>query len=119
MSMSATDFMKTLVGFMGGEGRAPKQKIHVLHPNASQLAGAPEVTDLVWFGHSAFLLQIDGKNILIDPMFGAVAGATSMVGASAFHGRVPVDDAASHDRLCHVDLARKFSITWTTGPSKS
>jgi len=27
-----------------------------------------EVTRLYWFGHSTFLLEIDGKKILIDPM---------------------------------------------------
>lgn len=113
MSMSAKDFLKTLKGFIGGgEGRTPKEKIHVLHPNASQLASATDVTDLVWFGHSAFLLQIDGKNILIDPMFGAVPAPHPWLGRARFTDGLPIEVAAlpmidamliSHDHYDHLD----------------
>lgn len=32
---------------------------------------------ITWFGHSTFLIEIDDKNILIDPMFGEVAAPIS------------------------------------------
>src|SRR5690606_34304783 len=30
---------------------------------------APDASSVVWFGHSSYLLMIDGKRILVDPVF--------------------------------------------------
>ncbi|MEO7080923.1 MAG: hypothetical protein ABIY71_05315, partial [Flavobacteriales bacterium] len=63
MAMSAKDMAKTIAGFIaGGEDRAPKHKIHVLHPDTGLITAPYGSTRVVWYGHSAFLLQIDGKN---------------------------------------------------------
>ena len=45
---------------------------------------------MIWFGHSSFLLQIDGKNILIDPMFGAVAAPHPLLGEKRFNKEFPI-----------------------------
>lgn len=66
---------------------------------------------LVWFGHSSFFIQIDGKTLLADPVF---SGNASPVPGSntAFNGtdRYTVDDLPeidylfiSHDHYDHVD----------------
>jgi len=66
---------------------------------------------LVWFGHSSYFLRLDGKNILVDPVF---SGSASPIPGSvkAFKG-ADVSTAAdlpqidflfiSHDHYDHMD----------------
>ena len=67
---------------------------------------------VVWFGHSALLLQIDGKNILLDPMLGDVPAPHPMLGNARFNKELPLEieklpqiDAVifSHDHYDHLD----------------
>jgi len=66
---------------------------------------------MIWFGHSSYLLHIDGKNILVDPV---LSGNASPIpgGGKAFEGSdvVKVDDLPtidylfiSHDHYDHLD----------------
>jgi L-ascorbate metabolism protein UlaG (beta-lactamase superfamily) len=66
---------------------------------------------VTWFGHSAILLQIDGMNILIDPMLGDAASPVSFA-TRRFAYEQPIDlqsipeiDAIvlSHDHYDHLD----------------
>lgn len=113
MAMSAPDMLKTLVEFVGGgEGRTPKHKIHVRHPDARLIASPYGNTRVVWFGHSAFLLQIDGKNLLLDPMFGPTPAPYPWMGRKRFTDGLPIAIAdlpqidailLSHDHYDHLD----------------
>lgn len=67
---------------------------------------------IIWFGHSAVLLQISGKNILIDPMFGKVPAPHPWLGIARFSKKLPIEieklpqiDAVilSHDHYNHLD----------------
>lgn len=69
-------------------------------------------TKLTWFGHSTFLLEIDGKRILIDPMFGDSPSPISLFGTKRYSKEVPIEieqlpfiDAVilSHDHYDHLD----------------
>jgi L-ascorbate metabolism protein UlaG (beta-lactamase superfamily) len=69
-------------------------------------------TKLIWFGHSAFLLQIDGQNILLDPMLGEVPAPHPWLGGKRFSKELPIEieklpviDAIiiSHDHYDHLD----------------
>lgn len=69
----------------------------------------PAVT---WFGHSTVLIQIDGKNILIDPVFSARTSPVQYAGTKAFPGTMPytIEDLPeidlvllSHDHYDHLD----------------
>jgi len=55
---------------------------------------------ITWFGHSAFLLQMDGKNILLDPMFSKSPSPFQSVGPQRFSDSLP----ATIDELPHIDL---------------
>jgi L-ascorbate metabolism protein UlaG (beta-lactamase superfamily) len=55
------DFIK------GNPERKPKSPIPMADFIISGTSGNAKVT---WFGHSAFLLEMEGKSILFDPMFG-------------------------------------------------
>ncbi len=66
----------------------------------------------IWFGHSTFLLKMDGKNILLDPMFGGTSGPFSWLGPKRYYNEFPLDieqmpfiDAViiSHDHYDHLD----------------
>lgn len=67
---------------------------------------------LTWFGHSAFLLSIDNKKILIDPMLGHIASPVSFVGPKRYSEdmldiieEMPSIDAVfiTHDHYDHLD----------------
>ncbi|MGI9551000.1 MAG: MBL fold metallo-hydrolase [Aurantibacter sp.] len=90
----------------------PTKNIMVQRIDSTQLVNYNGRTRLVWFGHSAFLLQINGKNILIDPMFGEVPAPHPMLGGKRFSKELPIEveqlpeiDAViiSHDHYDHLD----------------
>ena len=71
-----------------------------------------DITYLTWFGHSTFLLEIDGKKILIDPMFGEVPAPHPLLGQKRYSKELPIEikklpfiDAVilSHDHYDHLD----------------
>ena len=71
-----------------------------------------DITKLTWFGHSAFLLEIDGKKILIDPMFGNTPAPHPLLGPNRYSKELPIEikklpsiDAVilSHDHYDHLD----------------
>ena len=82
----------------------PSQKTDLLHLD-------PKENVVVWFGHSSYFIQTDGKKILVDPLF---SGAASPIAATtrAFPGSdvYSVDDFPeidylfiSHDHWDHLD----------------
>ena len=71
-----------------------------------------DITQLTWFGHSAFLLEMDGKKILIDPMLGETPAPHSLLGPKRYSEELPIEieklpfiDAViiSHDHYDHLD----------------
>ncbi len=91
---------------------SPSKDIGVQKIDSSNIANYKSDTRLIWFGHSSFLLQIDEKNILIDPMFGKVAAPLDVLGANRFNSEMPIAieklpkiDAVliSHDHYDHLD----------------
>ncbi len=67
---------------------------------------------LVWFGHSSYLLKINGKHILIDPVFSGYASPFKLKSAKNFDGSnvysvgdmPPIDILLiSHDHYDHCD----------------
>ncbi len=91
----------------------PKEDLKPIKLDSTQVANYNSQTArLIWYGHSAFLLQIDGKNILLDPMFGKVAAPLEFLGEKRFNSELPLDigklpkiDAViiSHDHYDHLD----------------
>lgn len=67
---------------------------------------------LVWFGHSSYLLRVDGKNILVDPVFSKSISPIGVMG-KAFPG-ADIYSAAdfpdidllviTHDHFDHLDF---------------
>ena len=73
---------------------------------------------LVWFGHSSYFIQLDGKRFLVDPVFSG--NASPIPGSNqAFKGadRYTVDDLPnidyliiSHDHYDHVDYETQVKL---------
>lgn len=82
----------------------PSQKTDLLHLDPSE-------DIIVWFGHSSYFIQADGKTILMDPVFSGAASPISFT-TKAFAGTdiYTVDDLPqidylfiSHDHWDHLD----------------
>ncbi|GMN08899.1 MBL fold metallo-hydrolase [Croceitalea sp. MTPC9] len=91
---------------------SPSEDIEVQKVDSTEVANYKSDTRLIWFGHSSFLLQIDGKNILIDPMFGKVAAPHNLLGTNRFNKEMPIVIEKlpkidlvliSHDHYDHLD----------------
>ena len=97
----------------GSPNRQPNQNIVVEKIDSTTIENHNvNVTQLTWFGHSAFLLQIDGKNILLDPMLGESPAPHPLIGAKRYSKEIPIEieklpfiDAViiSHDHYDHLD----------------
>ncbi len=71
-----------------------------------------EAPTLTWFGHSSLLIQADGKNVLVDPMFSERASPVQYAGSKSYPGtRVyAIEDFPkihyvfiTHDHYDHLD----------------
>lgn len=90
----------------------PKADLKTTKVNADTIANYTGEARMIWFGHSSFLLQIEGKTILLDPMFGKVAAPLDILGGNRFNAEFPLEieklptiDAVifSHDHYDHLD----------------
>ncbi|WP_394746971.1 MBL fold metallo-hydrolase [Spongiimicrobium salis] len=113
LDMSARDMGKTLLEFFRPQkSTTPKEDIAVKKIDSAAFSQYQGATRLVWFGHSTFLLQMNQKTILIDPMFGKVPAPHPYLGANRFSKELPLEvekipkvDAVvlSHDHYDHLD----------------
>ncbi|WP_431121094.1 MBL fold metallo-hydrolase [Flagellimonas flava] len=98
--------------FQKVENGRPEMEPPLHKVDSLEIVSQTRGTQLIWFGHSAFLLQMSGKNILIDPMLGAVPAPHPLLGANRFNKELPIAieklpkiDAVliSHDHYDHLD----------------
>lgn len=93
------------------KGRAPESELPVAEPDIPESPGIDEVY-VTWLGHSTVLLQMHGKNLLIDPVFSEYSSPVQLAGPKRFsHPPVSVDglphiDAVviTHDHYDHLDM---------------
>ncbi|MTI22579.1 MBL fold metallo-hydrolase [Fulvivirga sp. RKSG066] len=121
MGLSFKETVKVMFQFFkGAPNREPKQPLPMVTLDSLSIANRPDsLTTLTWFGHSTFLLEVDGLNVLIDPMFGATPAPHPMLGPKRFNKELPlaVDklpsiDAVifSHDHYDHLDYGSVVRI---------
>lgn len=97
----------------------PKDDLKTTKIDSIAIADYNGEARLIWFGHSSFLLQLKGKNILLDPMFGKVAAPHPLLGGKRFNESFPIAieklpkiDAVlfSHDHYDHLDYETILKI---------
>ncbi len=113
MDMSVSQIISTMINFIKGvPNREPNFEIPIQKVDSLTIAKNKDSTKLIWFGHSTFLLQMDGQNILIDPMFGDVPAPHPWLGNNRYSKELPIEieklsqiDAVliSHDHYDHLD----------------
>lgn len=90
------------------DGLRPDTPVPVIKTDLKKIPADENV--LVWFGHSSYFIQIDGKRILVDPVF-YIASPVSFVnkpfqGTDAYHPEdMPDIDylIITHDHWDHLD----------------
>ncbi|WP_225307076.1 MBL fold metallo-hydrolase [Adhaeribacter soli] len=91
--------------------KSPEEAIPVIKRDLTQPV-LSEKLQFTWFGHSSFLLQWQGKNILVDPVFSKRTSPFQFLGPKNFLGTdvyqvedLPAIDfiLISHDHYDHLD----------------
>ena len=104
----------TLAEFLcGGDRRVPAGPLPSLDPRPVWSKRPRTGLRATWLGHSTVLLEIDGLRVLTDPVWGARASPSQLVGPKRFQpvpvglGALPPLDAVvvSHDHYDHLDYA--------------
>lgn len=115
MDIGFRGYMKLLSTRLFGEtaNQSPDWEIPVLEINKKRFDAVQDTANVItWLGHSAFLIEIDGKRLLLDPMMGDIASPIRFIGPRRFSelpisvDELPHIDAVliSHDHYDHLDL---------------
>lgn len=105
----------------GGQERRPKVAFPIDRPHDTWAKPNSTGHRVTWLGHSTTLLELDGRRVLTDPVFGNRIGPASFVGPRRFHpvpaslAELPPLDVVlvSHDHFDHLcaptirDLAKR------------
>ena len=113
VNMSFGQMLKMMPEWLNSNGnKRPAWSIPVVKRNTEEFTSTHDtLTRVTWFGHSAFLLEMDGKKILIDPMLGPSPSPVSFIN-KRFNDTLPITidnlpdiDAVlfSHDHYDHLD----------------
>ena len=94
----------------GNKKGTPQQPMPVIETKFKPIGESKPV--ITWFGHSSYLIQVNGLNILMDPVFSRRASFAQYIGPSAYPGTLgytiaglpPIDFVIiSHDHYDHLD----------------
>ena len=107
------------------EERVPVKPIGPFHTDVT-IYNNPPASGLrvTWIGHSSLLIEIDGKRILTDPVWGPRASFLSFIGPKRFFAppfplsQLPALDAIilSHDHYDHLDYPTILKLTKLNTP---
>lgn len=92
--------------------RSPADTFEILHPDPADIGKKHDsLLMITWFGHSAFLLEMEGKILMLDPMLGPASSPFSFMTkrfnrnlAVSFEDLPEIDAVLlSHDHYDHLD----------------
>jgi Predicted Zn-dependent hydrolases of the beta-lactamase fold len=121
-NFSAKELASMLREFLSKSNRRPKQPLPIVPLTQGTLQDGKD--KVVWFGHSASLLQLGGKTILIDPMLGRSPSPVPFGRNRRFSGQLPIsiEDfpsidivVLSHDHYDHFDSSSIRRLIPKTG----
>ncbi len=94
----------------GNKNGKPSQPLPVVKNGFQKVDSVKPV--ITWFGHSSYLIQVKGKNILVDPVFSKRTSFSQIIGPGAYPGTMeysatdlPFIDVVliTHDHYDHLD----------------
>jgi len=107
------NYVKTLSEYFTDGNKVPDWSIPVNKISSETISKTSDsTTKITWFGHSALLLELDGKKIFLDPMLGEVPAPHPLLGSKRFNDTLPLAienipnlDVViiSHDHYDHLD----------------
>ncbi|HCX21093.1 MAG: hypothetical protein CMB80_20145 [Flammeovirgaceae bacterium] len=110
MDMSFSNSWGMLKESLSSKNTSPKEELDTFFGTEKPAANDSNIV-VTWYGHSALLLEIEGKKIFLDPMLGPYASPVPIFGkrfknAPTFDfDNIPQLDAViySHDHYDHLD----------------
>ncbi|NII82781.1 MULTISPECIES: MBL fold metallo-hydrolase [unclassified Pedobacter] len=101
MQPEGVSFFKVLNAFLFKKhpNRAPDKSLPFIAPN---LNGKPksDAPEIIWFGHSSYLIKVDGLRVLVDPVFSKTPSPFSFIGSKAFLGT----DVVKAEEFRNIDI---------------
>lgn len=120
MQPEGVSFFKVLKAFLfeSHPHKSPSQPLNYIRPD---LDGKPKsnAPEIIWFGHSSYLIKVDGFRILVDPVFSKTPSPFSFIGSKAFLGTNFVTASQfknidvlviTHDHYDHLDYESMLQI---------
>ena len=115
---SLSDFL------FGGDRRVPAGPLPAQDPRAGWRSAPGSGLRATWLGHSTVLVEIAGKRVLTDPVWGPRASPSRLVGPKRFQpapvalrALPPIDLVViSHDHYDHLDLPTILALAKTGVP---
>ncbi|MEU4470468.1 MBL fold metallo-hydrolase [Micromonospora sp. NPDC023888] len=97
----------------GKQKRRPTAPVPLVRPSAPEAADTADELNIVWYGHASTLIEIEGRRVLLDPVWSDRCSPSGMVGPRRLHeppvrlDELPPLDAIliSHDHYDHLDMA--------------
>ncbi|MGK5739569.1 MBL fold metallo-hydrolase [Micromonospora sp. URMC 103] len=98
--------------FFGKQKRRPSARVPLLRPADAPAADSGGELNVVWYGHASALVEIEGRRVLLDPVWSERCSPSALVGPRRLHeppvrlDELPRLDAIviSHDHYDHLDL---------------
>ncbi|HWA33974.1 MAG TPA: MBL fold metallo-hydrolase, partial [Cyclobacteriaceae bacterium] len=110
MLAEGVSYPKMMIEFFGkGVNREPSKTLPSILTDLKALPDEPTIT---WFGHSSYLIAVNGRRVLVDPVFSERASPVQYFGSKAYAVTNPysIDDfpavdivVISHDHYDHLD----------------
>jgi L-ascorbate metabolism protein UlaG (beta-lactamase superfamily) len=101
MQPEGVSFFKILKAFLFEKhpNKSPDKTLPFVTPDiAGELRSA--TPEIIWFGHSSYLIKLDGLRILVDPIFSITPSPFSFIGSKAFKGT----DVVKAEQFKNIDI---------------
>jgi len=93
LDQSFSLMMSSLWDYITVQELAPERNIDVVKVDVSQVNTIINKTQLLWFGHSSFLLQTANQTLLFDPIFSDTAAPHPTLGSKRYSKNLPIEPA--------------------------